>query len=76
MSEIHCHNCGGFITDPGTVSYRKPVDGTVSKGPHSALCACIPSVVYGPPPGYLAWPGLQNLKGPSPMERSRAAAWN
>jgi hypothetical protein len=32
--------------------------------------------VYGPPPGYLAWPGLKNLKGPSLMERSSAAAWN
>ena len=22
MSEIHCHSCGGFISDPGNISYR------------------------------------------------------
>ena len=22
MSEIHCHTCGAFITDPASVSYR------------------------------------------------------
>lgn len=75
MSEIHCHNCGGFITDPGTVSYQPP-SGAASAELHSAQCACIPSVIYGPPPGYLAWPGLANLGGPSGIERSKAAARN
>ena len=72
MSEIHCHTCGGFITDPSSVSYRVP-SGAAAAAPHSALCACIPSVVYGPPPGYLAWPGLTDA---SRMERSRAAGRN
>jgi hypothetical protein len=72
MIEIHCHNCGGFITDPGTVSYQAP-SAAAAAAPHSALCACIPSVVYGPPPAYLAWPGLASF---SSFERSRAAARN
>jgi len=68
MSEIHCHNCGGFITDPASVSYRLPSDGAGAAAPHAAPCTCSPSVVYGPPPGYLAWPGLGSI------ERRRAAA--
>jgi hypothetical protein len=75
MSEMHCHTCGGFITDPGAVSYQVP-SGAEPAIPHSALCACIPSVVYGPSPGYLAWPGLTNLSSPSAIERSRAAGRN
>lgn len=72
MQEIHCHNCGGFITDPASVSYQAP-SSAAAAAPHSALCPCIPSVVYGPPPGYLAWPGLSNL---TRIERSKAAASN
>jgi hypothetical protein len=70
MSEIHCHNCGGSITDPGSVSYVKPVDGTAAAGPHSALCTCKPAVIYGPPSGYLAWSGY------SSVSRSKSAALN
>lgn len=70
MSGIHCHTCGGFITDPGSVSYRQPVDGTAVAGPHSALCACTPAVIYGPPSGYLAWSGY------SSVFRSKSAALN
>jgi hypothetical protein len=59
MSEIHCHRCGGFITDRASVSYRLPTDGAVTAGSHSALCSCNASVVYGPKPGSLAaWAGL------------------
>lgn len=72
MSENHCHNCGGFITDPSSVSYQVP-SSAAAPAPHSALCTCIPSVVYGTPPGYVSWPGLTNL---SKIERSRAAARN
>ena len=75
MSEIHCHNCGGCITDPGTVSYQAASTVTPA-GPHSGLCACIPAVVYGTPPGYLTWPGLASLSGPVRIERSKAAARN
>jgi len=72
MNEIHCHNCGGFITDPSTVSYQAPATVAPAK-PHNGLCACIPSIVYGPSPAYLAWPGLATF---SSIERSKAAAWN
>ena len=59
MREIHCHNCGGFITDAASVSYGLPADGTATAEPHSALCSCKASVVYGPKPGSLAaWAGL------------------
>ena len=72
MHEIHCHTCGGFITDPSTVSYQAPSVAAPAE-PHSALCSCIPSVVYGLSPAYLAWPGLASL---STIERRRAAARN
>jgi hypothetical protein len=75
MSEIHCHSCGGLITDPGAVSYQVP-SGAEPAIPHTALCACIPAVIYGASPGYLSWPGLTNLSSPSAIERSRAAGRN
>jgi hypothetical protein len=57
------------------VSYRVPSSAAAAAAavPHSALCTCIPSVVYGTPPGYVSWPGLTDL---SRIERSRAAARN
>lgn len=75
MSEIHCHTCGGFITDPSTVSYQAP-SAAAPAGPRSALCTCIPSVVYGPSPAYLAWAGLPTFSRPNGIERSKAAARN
>jgi len=70
MSEIHCHNCGGFITDPTNVSYGLPPEGTAPAGPRSARCTCRAPILYGPPLAYLAWPGLRSI------ERSTAAARN
>lgn len=59
MTEIHCHTCGGFITDPTTVSYRLPDErADTAAAPHAAICACSPAIVYGPPAGYLSWPSL------------------
>ncbi len=69
MSEIHCHTCGGFISDPGRVAYRKPSDATPTAVPHSGLCACHPAIVYGPPAGYVTSPGL-----PQDSELRRMAA--
>ncbi|HEY3219224.1 MAG TPA: hypothetical protein VGJ80_00705 [Gemmatimonadales bacterium] len=51
MNETHCHACGGFITDPAAVSYLPPVAGVVAAVPRTALCACNPAKIYGPPPG-------------------------
>jgi len=64
MTEIHCHTCGGFITDPTTVSHRLP-DGKVAvAAPHTGLCSCAPAIVYGPPAGYLSWPALPRATVP------------
>src|SRR5437899_561525 len=58
LPEIHCHTCGGFITDPATVSHRLP-DATVAvAAPHTGLCGCAPAIVYGPPAGRMSWPAL------------------
>jgi hypothetical protein len=70
MPEIHCHGCGGFITDPASVSYRLAPDATAAVAPRSGLCTCQPSIVYGPPPGYLSRPVLASTA------RSKAAARN
>ncbi len=58
MSEIHCHACGGFIIEPAGVSYRLPSAATVTAAARSGLCTCHQSIVYGPPPGYVALPGV------------------
>jgi len=54
--ELHCHVCGGFITELRYISYRLP-DG-VAATPHRDLCTCTTPVVYGPPPGYMTSPGF------------------
>jgi len=58
MSEIHCHECGGFIIEPAGISYRLPPAAVVTAAPRSGLCTCHQSVVYGPPPWYLSLPGV------------------
>jgi creatinine amidohydrolase/Fe(II)-dependent formamide hydrolase-like protein len=70
MREIHCHGCGGLITDPARVSYRLASDAAATVAPHTGLCTCQPPIVYGPPPGYLSLPGLASVS------RSKAAARN
>lgn len=62
MSEIHCHNCGGFIGgDARDISYRLPVDTVLMAAPHSGLCACEPPILYQAPPGYLSSPGMPSV---------------
>lgn len=54
MAEIHCYNCGGFISDPTLISHRLPpsiMHKTFGAIPTSALCTCRSPVVYGPPSG-------------------------
>lgn len=51
MIDIHCYNCGGFISDPSQISHRLPgsmMHKTFGAVPTSALCTCTPPVVYGP----------------------------
>ena len=62
MIEIHCSNCGGFISEPSQVSYRLPTSITKEKFgavPVSALCTCTPPVVYGPPSGRSSTEGFR-----------------
>lgn len=70
MAEIHCHVCGGFIANPAGTSYLEPSDATPVAVPHSGLCGCTPAIVFGPPPGYVSWPGLASAA------RSKAASRN
>lgn len=58
MNEIHCHVCGGSVSDPATVSYRVASAAIVPAQPRGASCTCAPAIVYGPPAGYMSWPGL------------------
>ena len=62
MNEIHCDICGGSVADPATVSYRLASVGIVPAPPHSARCTCTVAIVYGPPAGYMSWPGLPVVK--------------
>jgi hypothetical protein len=51
MPDIHCHTCGGFMSDAARISYQLPPGGTtLMAAPCSALCACATPVVYGPAP--------------------------
>jgi hypothetical protein len=61
MADIHCHSCGGFVNDPGAVSYRLPPNPAHLAIPRSALCTCPSPIVYGPPPGYLSSPGMPSV---------------
>ena len=64
MIDIHCHACGGFITEPTHVSYRRSTEGTVAVAtPRSGLCTCAESVVYGAPSGYASIPALKGAAG-------------
>ena len=59
MIDIHCHACGGFITDPNHISYRVP-GGTVAIAiPRSGICTCSESVVFGPPSGFASIPAMK-----------------
>jgi hypothetical protein len=64
MVEIHCYQCGGFISDPQEISHRRPPDAAhagLAATPRSALCTCRPPVVYGPPPGRASTPQMKNF---------------
>ena len=51
MLDIYCDACGGFMSDPSRISYRQPPATAAIPAPHSALCACLEPIIYGPPPG-------------------------
>jgi hypothetical protein len=59
MLEIHCHRCGGFIGNPGGTTYREAPNAAPPVAPHSGLCVCRGSVIYGPEPAT----GARDLRG-------------
>ena len=61
MPHIHCHACGGFMADPGRISYQRPSGTTYMAAPRSALCGCTTPIVYGPPPGRETSPGMPGV---------------
>ena len=64
MVEIHCYNCGGFISEPSQISHRLPpslMHKAFGAVPTSALCTCKPPVVYGPPAGRSSSPHQPSL---------------
>ena len=61
MNEIHCHTCGGLVGDPATVSHRLASAAIVPALPQGTRCQCTPPIVFGPPSGYMSWPGLPGM---------------
>ncbi len=64
-AELHCVQCGGFITELRFVSYTPAMNGAVAAPVKGDLCECAPPVVFGPPPGYLSSPGFPIPSRPS-----------
>ena len=60
MIDIHCHACGGFISDPDRISFRLPADPAAIAAPRSGICTCAESVVFGPPTGYASIPAMKS----------------
>jgi hypothetical protein len=60
MIDIHCHACGGFISDPDRISHRTPGGTVAIATPRSAVCTCSESVVFGPPSGYASIPDMKS----------------
>jgi hypothetical protein len=58
MEPIHCHGCGGFISDGRAIDYRLPLRPSRVAEPRSALCECEAPVLYGAPPGHASSPSL------------------
>jgi hypothetical protein len=56
--EIHCHTCGGFISEPSTISFQLPQTPARVAEPRTGLCTCGAPTVYGPPPGHSSSPGM------------------
>ena len=54
MADIHCHRCGGFIGNPEGTTYREPSVAAPPVVPHSGMCLCDHSLVYGPKPNLMA----------------------
>lgn len=50
MTTVHCHFCGGVISDAAAIEYRPPRASAQVALPHDGVCDCTPPVVYEDPP--------------------------
>ncbi len=50
MTELHCHYCGGSISEPASISYLPPRASAQFAMPHRGPCKCTPPIVYEDPP--------------------------
>lgn len=65
MIELHCAQCGGFVTELRNVAYRPAPDGADAAPLTRELCACAQPIVFGPPPGFMSSPGIPVPARPS-----------
>jgi hypothetical protein len=50
MNAIHCHHCGGFISDDRAVRYGMPSEKVLLATPHTDLCRCAAPLIYSQAP--------------------------
>jgi hypothetical protein len=62
MDPIHCHACGGFISDARAIDYRLPPNTGGVAEPHTAICECVAPVLYGAPPGHMSSPSMPAVR--------------
>jgi len=43
---IHCHFCGGIVSDRATIQYRPPRASAQFALPQDSPCTCTPPIVY------------------------------
>lgn len=43
---LHCHLCGGVISDPSRIEYRPPRASAMFALPHGGPCECTRPIVY------------------------------
>ena len=72
MLDIYCDTCGGFMSDPSRISYRSLPATAAIPAPHSALCACVVPIIYGPPPGRASSAGPPPRRGTVLLPRRTA----
>jgi hypothetical protein len=65
MQQIHCSRCGGFIGNLAAVTYQEASQAMAPVVPHSGLCLCAESVVYGPAPEFQSDPQVYRIRSAS-----------
>jgi hypothetical protein len=63
MTTIHCHLCGGVVSDWARIAYRPPRASAQIAMPHGGLCECArPAVHEDPPVIWIAGVGLGDVE--------------